>query len=254
MKIEVKGPIVSDYEKRIYDWFGLPATSPSVVKNAISRAAKGEELEVIINSGGGSVFDGSDIYATLKDYDGNVIVKITGLAASAASVIAMAGDKVMMSPTAQLMIHNSSIITSGNHSKLNKTVDFLKKVDKTIASAYELKTGMGQEELLALMGQETWMTSKEALDAKFIDEVMFSEGKIVASIDVSYDGTLPQEVISKMINQLAPGTEASGNDTHTHANNGIKPQDDGLNINNKLEEENMTLEELKTNIQNFITK
>ena len=112
-------------------------------------------MEVIINSGGGSVFAASEIYTTLKSYMGNVIVKIVGLAASAASVVAMAGTKVLMSPTAQMMIHNVTTYAEGDYRDMEHTAVILKNANDTIANAYRLKSGKTQEELLALMDDET---------------------------------------------------------------------------------------------------
>ena len=179
----------------------------------MNKAENGEELEVTINSGGGSVFAGSEIYTNLKDYEGNVKVKITGIAASAASVIAMAGDKILMSPTAQLMIHNSACGASGDHTSLKHTAEVLKSIDKSIANAYELKTGMEHSDLLALMENETWLNSQDALEKKFIDEVMFTENKFVNNIDVNADVTLPQSVIDKMRNELKKEPIEKNDDT-----------------------------------------
>ena len=95
MKIEVNGVICSNDDKPIYDMFGMESTSPSVISEAIKKA-DGKDLEIYINSGGGDLFSGSQIFTELKDYKGNVEVKITGVAASAASIIAMGADKVVM--------------------------------------------------------------------------------------------------------------------------------------------------------------
>lgn len=207
MKIEIKGPIISDGEQWIYDYFEIPATSPSAVTKLINKAEKNEELEVVINSGGGSVNSGSEIYTTLKEYDGDVVVKIVGIAASAASVIAMSGTKVMIAPTAGIMIHNASVSTGGNHSELEHTAGVLKTIDAGIANAYELKTGMKHEKLLALMEVETWFDAKKALDNKFVDEIMFTDTKIVASAQTLADGTLPQAVIDKIRNEKKKSSE-----------------------------------------------
>ncbi len=199
-KINVKGPIVSNSDAWIYEWFGIEATSPQKVNNALEKA-NGEDIEVEINSGGGSVFAGSEIYTALKSYKGNVIVKIVGLAASAASVIAMAGNKVMMSPTAQIMIHNVSSRAEGDYRDMEHTADVLKNADNTIANAYRIKTSKTQEELLALMDKETWMTADKAKELGFVDEIMFeNDSQLVASTD--YSGMLPPEVINKIRNTL----------------------------------------------------
>lgn len=199
-KVNVKGPIVSSEESWIYDWFGIENTSPKSVNKAIEEA-NGDELEVEINSGGGSVFAGSEIYTALRSYQGNVTVKIVGLAASAASVIAMAGKKVVMSPTAQMMIHNVSSIVSGDYRDMEHTAEILKNANETIANSYRLKSGMSQEELLAMMDKETWMTADKAKEYGLIDEVMF-ENQIQLVASTGYSGLLPNEVINKMRNKL----------------------------------------------------
>lgn len=205
MKIEIKGPIISDGEQWIYDWFEIPATSPSSVAKQMKKASNNEQLEIHINSGGGSVFSGSEIYTMLKDYKGDVIVKIVGVAASAASVIAMSGKKIMLSPTGQIMIHNASTSGRGDHNEHQHTATLLKTIDESIANSYRLRTGMSQEELLGLMEQETWLSPQKALNYKFIDEIMFDNEKILNSmsaIQLKNDGTLPQEVIDKVRNEL----------------------------------------------------
>lgn len=200
MKIDVKGPIIDNSDQWIYDWFGVEATSPKKVIDSIKQANVNESLEVEINSGGGSVFAGSEIYTALKDYKGTTTVKVVGLAASAASVIAMAGDRVLISPTGQIMIHNASSYSGGDYRDMQHTADVLKNTNATIANAYKLKTGLSSEELLTMMDKETWLSPQEALDNKFVDEIMFTNGdSLVASIN---NGMLPQEVINKMRNQL----------------------------------------------------
>lgn len=199
-KINIKGPIVGNSEAWIYEWFGIEATSPNSVSKVIDEA-NGEDLEVEINSGGGSVFAGSEIYTILKDYKGHVTVKIVGLAASAASVIAMAGNKVMMSPTAQMMIHNVSTYTSGDYRDMEHSAEVLKSANNTIANAYRLKTGKTQEELLKLMDNETWMTAQKAKELGFIDEIMFDEEQQLIA-NHGYSGLLPPEVINKIRNTL----------------------------------------------------
>jgi len=200
VKVNIKGPIISNSDAWIYEWFGIEATSPNSV-NKVLEKANGEDIEVEINSGGGSVFAGSEIYTALKSYKGNVIVKIVGLAASAASVIAMAGNKVMMSPTAQIMIHNVSSRAEGDYRDMEHTAEVLRNANDTIANAYRIKTGKTQEELLALMDKETWMTADKAKELGFVDEIMFeSDSQLVASTD--YSGMLPPEVINKIRNTL----------------------------------------------------
>lgn len=200
MKISIKGPIIDSDDQWIYDWFGVEATSPKKVSDLINQAKNNEDLEIEINSGGGSVFAGSEIYTSLKSYGGKVITKVVGLAASAASVITMAGDNILISPTGQIMIHNASGGFGGDYRDMEKGAEILKNVNATISNAYRLKTGLSNEELLEMMNKETWLTPQQALEKKFVDEIMFTNDiKLVASIN---NGMLPLEVINKMKMEL----------------------------------------------------
>lgn len=203
IRIEIKGTIVSDSDIRIYDYFEIPACCPSRINKALSEA-KGQDIEVIINSGGGSVFAGSEIYSSLKDYSGYSIGKIVGMAASAASVISMGTNKLLMSPTAQFMIHNASTCSGGNKNDLNKDAKILDTIDKSIANAYKIKTGLNQKELLRLMDKETWLTAQEAKEKGFIDEIMFSEGIDFSNSITNHNGNgtvIPQAIINKLKNE-----------------------------------------------------
>lgn len=186
--INIKGAIVSNDEQPIYEWVGYEAVSPKVVEDQIKQA-KGDDLEVFINSPGGSVHSASEIYTTLKSYPKNVIVKIIGVAASAASVIAMAGKTVLMSPTASIMIHNVSTVTAGDYRNMEHMAEVLRNANKTIANAYGIKTGMREDALLSLMDKETWLTPQQALAYKFIDGIMFNNqvGTQQVSSQVSSD-------------------------------------------------------------------
>ena len=200
-KVKVKGVIVSNDDKLIYDWFEMESTSPSDVEKEIEKA-NGADLEVEINSVGGDVYAGSEIYTALKSYKGNVTTKIVGIAASAASVIAMAGKRVLISPTAQIMIHNVSSCARGDYRDLGHEAEVLKNYNKSIASAYQLKSGMSEEELLQLMDAETWLTAKQALEYKLVDEVLFENDTISLVAGINTSRILPQEVIDKIRNTI----------------------------------------------------
>jgi len=200
-KIGIKGVIIPNDEQWIYDLFDIEATSPNKVINLIDDA-DGDDLIVDVNSGGGSVFAGSEIYTALKSYEGNVTVKIVGIAASAASVIAMAGDKVQMSPTAQMMIHNVSAVARGDHNDMTHTAEILITANETIANAYRIKSGMDQEDILLMMEYETWLSPAKAKEYGLIDEVLFENDlQLVASYDGP--GTLPRETIEHIRNKVA---------------------------------------------------
>lgn len=200
-KIQVKGPIIPSNYQPVYDYFGMEATSPKKVAKLIDEAF-GDELEVEINSGGGDVFSGSEIYTALKAYRGNVIVNIVGIAASAASVIAMAGKKVRMTPTGQFMIHNVSSFEEGDHRAMTHAAEVLKNANQSIANAYMLKTGMDSKKLLSMMDQETWLNAQTAKEAGFIDEVMFDEDQQLIASAAPPDSMLPKSVIDKVLNEL----------------------------------------------------
>ncbi len=170
--VNIKGVIVTNSDQWVYDLFDMEATSPAKVKKEI-EAAKGEDLEVFINSPGGEVFSGSEIYTDLKSYKGHVTVKIVGVAASAASVIAMAGDKVLITPTGQLMMHNVTTVAKGDYRSMEHTAGALKNANATIANAYRIKTGLSQEQLLKLMDEETWFTPEQAKKYGLVDGVLF---------------------------------------------------------------------------------
>lgn len=181
MKINVKGAIISNNDKWIYDMLEMDATSPKDIVDALP--SNNEDIEVIINSGGGDVFAGSEIYTTLKDYAGNVNIKVVGVAASAASVIAMAGNHIEMSPTAQMMIHNASTMAFGDDRAMASASEMLNSVNRGIANAYIEKTGKSEQEVLDLMNQETWFSAQDAVDLGFADSKMFGEDtpKLVAN-------------------------------------------------------------------------
>lgn len=196
MKIGIKGVIVSNDDKWIYEWFEMDATCPRDVENEIEKA-NGEDLDIIINSVGGDVFAGSEIYTMLMGYKGGVVVKIVGVAASAASIIAMAGEKILISPTAEMMIHNVTSRASGDYRDFEHESNVLRDYNSTIANAYMIKTGMDKDELLAMMDEEIWLTPEKALEYKFVDEIMFTNDapKLAAGL---YSMMLPPNVIEKI--------------------------------------------------------
>ena len=125
-----------------------------------------------INSPGGDCVAAAQIYNMLMDYKGNVTVKIDGIAASAASVIAMAGNRVLMSPVSMMMIHNPMTMAFGNSAEMQKAIEMLSSVKDSILNAYEIKTGLNRTKLSHLMDAETWMDANKAIELGFADEVM----------------------------------------------------------------------------------
>lgn len=154
-------------------WYGDEVT-PGLFKDELN-AGEGD-VTVWINSPGGDVFAAAQIFNMLKEYKGAVTVKIDGLAASAASVIAMAGDKVYMSPVAMMMIHNPSTIAMGEAKDMQKAIDMLSEVKESILNAYEAKTHQSRTKLSHMMDEESWFNAKKAIELGFADELLFSSG------------------------------------------------------------------------------
>lgn len=133
------------------------------------------DVTVWINSPGGNVFAAAEIYTMLKDYKGSITVKIDAIAASAASVVAMAGDTVQMSPVAMLMIHDPSTVAMGNTKDMEKAIEVLNEVKESIINAYASKSGLSHARIANLMSNETWMNAKKAVELGFADEILFSK-------------------------------------------------------------------------------
>lgn len=131
------------------------------------------DVTVWINSPGGNVFAAAEIYTMLKDYKGSITVKIDAIAASAASVVAMAGDVVQMSPVAMLMIHDPSTVAMGNTKDMEKAIEVLNEVKESIINAYASKSGLSHARIANLMSNETWMNAKKAVELGFADEMLF---------------------------------------------------------------------------------
>ena len=139
-------------------------------------------VTVWLNSPGGDCVAASQIYSMLMDYKGDVTIKIDGIAASAASVIAMAGTKVLMAPTALMMIHNPITMAYGNHDDMQKAIEMLDEVKESIINAYEIKTGLSRAKLSHLMDTETWMNANKAIELGFADDILEDEKKNISDI------------------------------------------------------------------------
>ena len=134
-------------------------------------------ISVWVNSPGGDMVTGAQIYNLIKDYKGKVTIKIDGLAASAASVIAMAGDEVLMSPVSELMIHNPFSCAIGDSNEMKRAADMLNEVKESIINAYELKTHLSRSKISRMMDDESWMNAYKAVNLGFADGILFSEDK-----------------------------------------------------------------------------
>ena len=174
-------------EERVLELYGTIAEESWFDDDITPRMFKDElnagsgDVTVWINSPGGDCIAASQIYTMLMDYKGNVTVKIDGIAASAASVIAMAGTKVLMAPTALMMIHNPMTGAFGDHEDMQKAIEMLNEVKESIINAYEIRTNLSRAKLSHLMSSETWMNAKKAIELGFADEIL-TDDKTVADV------------------------------------------------------------------------
>ena len=153
-------------------WYGDEVT-PQLFKDELNAGSG--NITVWINSPGGDVFAAAQIYNMLRVYKGSVTVKIDGIAASAASVIAMAGNTVCVSPLAMMMIHNPATIATGEAKDMQKAIAMLNEVKESILNAYEDKTGLKRNKLSRMMDEETWFNAKKAVELGFADEILFAK-------------------------------------------------------------------------------
>lgn len=157
----LNGPIGSEEDSWFYD---------TVTPEAFRKELEGDgDITVWINSVGGDVFAADQIYNMLRDYKGRVTVKIDGIAASAASFVAMAGDEVLVSPVSTILVHNPSTIAMGDHNEMRKAIEMLDAVKNSIINAYALKTGLSRRKLSDLMESESLITAYQAIDLHFAD-------------------------------------------------------------------------------------
>lgn len=161
--LELHGTIAEE------SWFDDDVT-PQLFKDELNAGSG--DITVWINSPGGDCVAAAQIYNMLTQYKGNVTVKIDGIAASAASVIAMAGNTVMMSPVSMMMIHNPATVAFGDHAEMQKAIDMLAEVKESIINAYVIKTGLSRSKLSHLMDAETWMDANKAVELGFADDII----------------------------------------------------------------------------------
>lgn len=161
--LELHGTIAEE------SWFDDDVT-PQLFKDELNAGSG--DITVWINSPGGDCVAAAQIYNMLTQYKGNVTVKIDGIAASAASVIAMAGNTVLMSPVSMMMIHNPATVAFGDHAEMQKAIDMLAEVKESIINAYVIKTGLTRAKLSHLMDAETWMDANKAVELGFADDII----------------------------------------------------------------------------------
>lgn len=216
----MKGEVIPDDYSDVYDWLNYQYFSPKSVTDALKNA-NGEDITLEINSPGGYIDAGSEIYTELMEYPGTVNAKIVGYACSAASWIALAADHVAMSPTAQMMIHRASGGAIGNSSDMKSEYNALDQMDKSFVDLYAKRTGKSPNEIYQMMVDTTWMNAKTAVENGFADEVMF-ENKEPALVNADGSLSVKPEMINKIKNLL-----------HRDSNLGKKTNDVSKPIENK---------------------
>jgi len=173
-ELRIDGEIVDDDDAWAYELMGIKSKSPNKFKEELEKY-KGKPLTVWIDSYGGNVFAAAGIYNALMEHKGSVTVKIDGKAMSAASVIAMAGTEIQMSPVALMMIHNPLTYAEGDSRDMRKTAEVLDVVKETIINAYQIKTNKSRSKMGQMMDDETWMDAKTAVKEGFADTMMYDE-------------------------------------------------------------------------------
>lgn len=214
MRVNLSGVVAADEDVEVYEWFGYKAFGPQTVRDAIANNPKGEVLVLEINSGGGSVMAGSEMYSVLRAAeDVDTRAEIQSLAASAASYLALGCKRVEISPVAQMMIHLPSAVTMGDRNDHLESVQMLDTVRDSILNAYELKCAgkTDRAELKRMMNSSLWLTAQEAVRFGLADGVIGDEDGVIAPADVM-NAALGMPDIAKLRAQYRaakehPGTE-----------------------------------------------
>lgn len=210
-------------------WTGDGVTAKRIA-GALRAIGSDTDVEVYINSPGGDIFEGIAIYSLLKEHKGHVTVKILGLAASAASVIAMAGDTIEVSQAGFLMIHNSWIVAAGNRHDMKEYAEYLEPFDMAMADLYVERTGEDKDAVVSMMDKETWLGANAAIDSGFADAMLNTEIKegdsanasAIKKADIALaKAGMPRSERRKLFNDLKSSTQnAVGGDgdiaTDTH--------------------------------------
>ena len=200
--LELNGTIAEE------SWFDDDITPRMFKEELFSETGP---ITICINSPGGDCIAASQIYSMLMDYKGDVTIKIDGIAASAASVIAMAGTKVLMSPTALMMIHNPSTTAFGDHRDMAKAIELLDEVKESIINAYAIKTNKSRAVLSHLMDDETWMNANKAIELGFADGILEDTKKITPAESYQFSTReFENNLLNKIVDKVKPAPIKQG--------------------------------------------
>lgn len=196
--------------ERVLEFYGTIAEESWFDDDITPRMFKEElfsgsgPVTIWLNSPGGDCIAASQIYSMLMDYRDPVTVKIDGIAASAASVIAMAGTKVLMAPTSLMMIHNPATAAFGDHADMEKAIEMLNEVKESIINAYEIRTGLSHAQLSHMMDDTTWMNAKKAIELGFADDVLSDEKILIEPVAFSFSS---RSVENALMNKISAKTQ-----------------------------------------------
>lgn len=209
-------------------WTGEGVTAKSVGKSLAGM--KGKDITVNINSPGGSMFEGLAIYNQLREHDGKITVKVLGIAASAASIIAMAGDEIQVAKAGFIMIHNAWVYAAGNRIDLREVADYLEPFDKSMAQIYSDRTGMKADAVVSMMDSETYISGSDAVEQGFADSLLAADAireeqneqaRAAAILDVALaKAGMPRSERRKLLNEVKTSTRnATGDSTPSATDN-----------------------------------
>lgn len=230
MRVQLNGDVIPSEYQWLYDWFGIEAISPLKVRQAVENNPDGEDLELEINSGGGSVFAGFEIYSILRAAKCTTVAMVQSLAASAASTIMIGCRRVLLSPVAQVMIHMPATDTRGNQRAHKESLQMLDSITQSILNGYQLRCGdkASREKLEDLMNSETWLPAQDAIALGLADEIITERDDADASV-------LPLSVVNAVgggIRALATNSMRTDPDAlleryHQMVAAGVKPAAEG---------------------------
>ncbi|WP_429971157.1 head maturation protease, ClpP-related [Fructilactobacillus sp. Tb1] len=225
VQINLKGDVLDNFTASfLTKYLGMDTISPQQVSDALDKCKPDDTLDINLSSPGGDVTAGSEIYTMLRQSNTPININVIGMAASSASLIAMAGDKVNISPTGQMMIHKCSTSFSGNSDDLNVVLSSMNKTDQSIAQAYQLKTGMSQADVLKMMSDTTFMTAQDAVDNGFADNIMFSEDKNKPLMTASINTIPSHEAIEKMMAMMKEKDNKSKSNVNKKPTSSLKDE------------------------------
>lgn len=207
MNVTLNGYVVADEDQWIYDWFGISAFCPNTVRNAIRDNPAGEDLILEINSGGGSVFAGFEMYSVLRGATCRTVAHVQSIAGSAASTVMEGCTEVLLSPVAQVMIHLPSSSAEGNRNAMKQEIKVLDSITQSILNAYELKSNgkVSRDRLEKLMQAESWLTAQEAVDLGLADGILYQDDTGSSPLSASIVNAVGGGIRS-IVNNAAPMT------------------------------------------------